>query len=75
MYGHACATFASRAVLALGLPRFWEPPGYTDIQTRSNVYGHLAPSVHEALGASLDAAYAGSANPDYVQDVPRIGPS
>jgi integrase len=38
--------------------------GHKDIQTTFNVYGHLLPSVHEALGASLDAASAGSADPD-----------
>lgn len=38
--------------------------GHKDIQTTFNVYGHLLPSVHEALGASLDAAYAGSAEPE-----------
>lgn len=40
--------------------------GHKDIQTTFNVYGHLLPSVHEALGASLDAAYAGSKDPDNV---------
>lgn len=38
--------------------------GHKDIQTTFNVYGHLLPSVHEALGASLDAAYEGSADQD-----------
>ncbi len=37
--------------------------GHKDIQTTFNVYGHLLPSVHEALGASLDAAYTGSTAP------------
>jgi hypothetical protein len=37
--------------------------GHKDIQTTFNVYGRLLPSVHEALGASLDAAYEGSADP------------
>jgi Phage integrase family len=36
--------------------------GHKDIQTTFNVYGHLLPSVHDALGASLDAAYEGSAD-------------
>lgn len=40
------------------------PPRPQGIQTTFNVYGHLLPSVHDALGASLDAAYAGSADPD-----------
>ncbi len=46
--------------------------GHKDIQTTFNVYGHLLPSVHDALGASLDAAYEGSAEPDDDEDVPRI---
>lgn len=47
--------------------------GHKDIQTTFNVYGHLLPSVHEALGASLDAAYEGSADQDDdEQDIPRI---
>jgi hypothetical protein len=29
--------------------------------------------VHDALGASLDAAYEGNVDPDDDQDVPRIG--
>jgi integrase len=45
--------------------------GHKDIQTTFNIYGHLLPSVHEALSASLDAAYAGSA--DQADDLPRIG--
>ena len=32
----------------------------------------MLPSVHEALGASLDAAYEGNADQDD-EDVPRIG--
>ncbi len=40
--------------------------GHKDIQTTFNVYGHMLPSVHEALGASLDAAFEGSANHDNV---------
>jgi hypothetical protein len=71
MYGHACATFASRAVLALGLPRFWEPPGYTDIQIGSNVYGHLAPSVHETLGIPWTPLTR--AAPIRTKNIPRIG--
>ncbi len=45
--------------------------GHKDVQTTFNVYGHLLPSVHDALGASLDAAYEGSADQD--EDIPRIG--
>lgn len=33
---------------------------HKDIQTTFNVYGPLLPSVHDALTASLDAAYEGS---------------
>jgi hypothetical protein len=47
-------------------------PGHKDIQTTFNVYGHLLPSVHEALGASLDAAFEGSADQD---DLPASGRS
>ena len=49
--------------------------GHKDIQTTFNVYGHLLPAAQEALaaalGASLDAAYEGSADPG--NDIPRIG--
>ena len=38
--------------------------GHKDIQTTFNRYGHLLPSAHDALGASLDAAYEGSTEPD-----------
>lgn len=41
--------------------------GHKDIQTTFNRYGHLLPSAHEALGASLDAAFEGSAEPDNVR--------
>lgn len=40
--------------------------GHKKIETTFDVYGHLLPSVHEALGASLDAAYEGSTEPDNV---------
>lgn len=45
--------------------------GHKDIQATFNVYGHLLPSVHEALSASLDAAYEGST--DQNDEIPRIG--
>jgi integrase len=45
--------------------------GHTDIQTTFNVYGHLLPQAHDALSATLDSAYEGSA--DQGQDIPRIG--
>jgi integrase len=48
--------------------------GHKDIQTTFNVYGHLLPSVHDALGAALDSAYEGSADEgDADQAIPRIG--
>lgn len=47
--------------------------GHKDIQTTFNVYGHLLPSVHDALGAALDSAYEGSADQDDDEDIPRIG--
>ena len=45
--------------------------GHKDIQTTFNVYGHLLPSVHDALGASLDAAYEGAGQPDNVRALKR----
>lgn len=36
-----------------------------------NVYGHLYPSMQDAMASTLDAAYEGSADQD--DDIPRIG--
>lgn len=33
--------------------------GHDDITTTFKVYGHLLPSMHEALAAALDVAYEG----------------
>jgi integrase len=37
--------------------------GHKDIQTTLNVYGHLLPSVEQALTAALDATYAAAERP------------
>ncbi|MBS0550727.1 MAG: tyrosine-type recombinase/integrase [Proteobacteria bacterium] len=47
--------------------------GHQNIQTTYGRYGHMLPSLHKAMGASLDAAYAGSLGEDDEEDIPRIG--
>jgi integrase len=67
---HTCATM----LIAGGAPALAirDHLGHQDIQTTMNVYGHLYPSMQDAMASTLDAAYAGSAEP---ADIPRIGRS
>jgi integrase len=55
---HTCATM----LIAGGAPALAirDHLGHQDIQTTMNVYGHLYPSMQDAMASTLDAAYAGS---------------
>jgi integrase len=64
---HTCATM----LIAGGAPALAirDHLGHQDIQTTMNVYGHLYPSMQDAMASTLDAAYEGSAEPKKVVSI------
>ncbi len=66
---HTCASLS--LAVAPNLMVVKERLGHTDIQTTVNIYGHLLPSVEDALAEGLEGLFQGASVPENVRELHR----